>query len=102
MQTNLIDLRRTPKPSAEDLAGLSACLAQLVGEPFRFARVSYGDELTLHFGDTRPARSPKLNDRFLYGAYILFFRGYVMRPYMESLVGNATVPATCRLRWASG
>ena len=33
-------------------------------------RVSYGDELTLHFGDLRPARSPKLKAK-PYGAYIL-------------------------------
>jgi hypothetical protein len=60
--------------SETSTSGLLAYLAQLVGEPFRFARVSYGDELTLHFGDLRPARSPKLKDR-LYGAYILGVRG---------------------------
>jgi hypothetical protein len=48
-------------------------LLQLQGEPFRFFRFSYGDELTLHFGDLRPARSPKLKRR-LYGAYILGVR----------------------------
>lgn len=46
----------------------------MVGEPFRFARVSYGDELTLHFGDLRFARSPKLKHK-QYGAYILGVRG---------------------------
>ncbi len=53
---------------------LSVYLAQLVGEPFRFARVSYGDELNLHFGDLRPASSPLLKDK-LFGVYILGMRG---------------------------
>ncbi|HVC95183.1 MAG TPA: hypothetical protein VND64_15920 [Pirellulales bacterium] len=88
METNLIDLRRAPKPSEGNLAGLSAFLAQLVGEPFRFARVSYGDELTLHFGDTRPARSPKLRHRLLYGAYILGLRSspWVLKSGAEPVV----------------
>ena len=66
--TNLIDLRET-RAAADDLPGLQGCLAQLVGEPFRHARVSYGDELTLHFGDLRPAKSPKLAGK-AYGAYV--------------------------------
>src|SRR5438128_334047 len=70
MGTRLIDLRQAREPSSADLPGLLAHLAQLVGEPFRFVRVSYGDELTLHFGDLEPARSPKLKGK-LYGAYIL-------------------------------
>ena len=74
MGTNLIDLRQANGSSHDDLSGLSAYLCQLVGEPFRFARVSYGDELTLHFGDLRPARSPKLRHK-PYGAYVLGLRG---------------------------
>lgn len=74
MTVNLIDLRQAQKQSADDLPGLHAYLAPLVGEPFRFARVSYGDELTLHFGDLRPAKSPKLKKQ-LYGAYLLGLRG---------------------------
>lgn len=73
MTANLIDLRQGREAAPDYLPGLQAYLAQLVGEPFRFARVSYGDELTLHFGDLRPARSPKLKDR-LYGTYILGVR----------------------------
>lgn len=74
MGTNLIDLRQAQEPSQDNLSGLYAYLSQLVGEPFRFARVSYGDELTLHFGDLRQAKSPKLRHN-LYGSYILGLRG---------------------------
>ena len=74
MATNLIDLGHTRAPSHDDLPGLFADLTQLVGEPFRFARVSYGDELTLHFGDLEQARSVKLKDK-RYGAYILGVAG---------------------------
>ena len=74
METNLIDLSQEQKAFGADLPGLFGYLAQLVGEPFRFTRVSYGDELTLHFGDLRPARSPKLRDK-PYGAYIVGLRG---------------------------
>lgn len=74
MMIKLIDLG-VARPSAPgDIAGLNAHLAPLIGEPFRFARVSYGDELTLHFGDLREARSPKLKKK-LYGAYIVGMRG---------------------------
>jgi hypothetical protein len=87
MGTNLIDLRQAREPSHDDLPGLYAYLAQLVGEPFRFTRVSYGDELTLHFGDLRPAHSPKLKSK-RYGAYILGVRGssWVMKSGPESVV----------------
>jgi hypothetical protein len=91
MGANLIDLSQAGKPSPDDLLpGLHACLAQLVGEPFRFARVSYGDELTLHFGDLRPARSPKLKNKF-YGAYILGLRAspWVLKSDAEPVVLTA-------------
>ena len=71
MGTNLIDLRQ---PSHGSIADLSSQLSTWIGEPFRFARVSYGDELTLHFGDLRQAHSPKLREK-LYGTYILGLRG---------------------------
>ena len=93
MTANLIDLRNVRRESPDDFAGLQACLAQLIGEPFRLARVSYGDELTLHFGDLRPARSPKLNRR-PYGAFILGLRGsaWVLKSGSEPLVITAGVP----------
>ncbi len=92
MGANLIDLRQEQKASPDDLPGLYAHLAQLVGEPFRFARVSYGDELTLHFGDLRAARSPKLKHKF-YGAYILGLRAspWVLKPGAEPVVLTAGV-----------
>ena len=87
MGTNLIDMRQAQDTSRDDLSGLHGYLAQLVGEPFRFARISYGDELTLHFGDLRQARSPKLKHKF-YGATILGLRGssWGLKAGMEPLV----------------
>ncbi len=70
MTSQLLDMTRARPTDVGDLPGLRAALTSLVGEPFRFARVSYGDELTLHFGDLRPARSAKLK-KHLYGAYLL-------------------------------
>lgn len=64
------DIRtRTDDTAPDNLSDLQVYLAQLVGEPFRFARVSYGDELTLHFGDLRPSRSPKVGKFFLRGVH---------------------------------
>ena len=85
--TNLIDLRGTRAAIPGDLSGLQNYLAQLVGEPFRFARVSYGDELTLHFGDLRPAKSPKLKGK-PYGAYVFGARGspWIVKSGSHSLV----------------
>lgn len=87
MKTGLIEFRQVMGLSHDDLPGLQANLAELVGEPFQFARISYGDELTLHFGDLRPARSPKLREH-LYGAYILGLRGspWVLKSGLEPVV----------------
>jgi hypothetical protein len=92
MTTHLIDLRQPQDASTDNLSDLQAYLMQLVGEPFRFARVSYGDELTLHFGDLRPARSPKLRNK-PYGAYILGVRGspWVLKSGSEPLVLTAGI-----------
>lgn len=73
MTASLIDLSEPRRDSGDDPAALQAYLVPLVGEPFRFARVSYGDELTLHFGSLRPARSPKLAG-MQYGEYALGLR----------------------------
>src|SRR4051812_41074713 len=73
MTATLIDLRNAREAAPDNVPELQAYLAQLVGEPFRFARVSYGDELTLHFGDLGPARSPRLTKRPC-GAYVLGVR----------------------------
>lgn len=92
MTTNLIDLRDASRCSPDDFAALQAILAQLIGEPYRFARVSYGDELTLHFGDLRAAQSAKLHKR-LYGAFILGLRGspWILKSGSEPLVLTAGV-----------
>ncbi len=50
----------TVTPSITDDAILQRVLAQLVGLPFLFARPSYGEELTLHFGEARPMGHPSL------------------------------------------
>jgi hypothetical protein len=85
--TNLIDLRQPNQPVPGDLSGLQGSLAPLVGEPFRFARVSYGDEVTLHFGDLRPTVSAKL-PKHMYGAYLLGLRGsaWALKSGSEPLV----------------
>lgn len=92
MTPNLIDLRNVRRQSPDDFTGLQANLTPLVGEPFRLARVSYGDELTLHFGDLRPARSPKLK-RQPYGAFILGLRGsaWILKAGSEPLIVTAGV-----------
>jgi hypothetical protein len=92
MSTALIDLGRAREPSSDDLPALSSYLSQLVGEPFRFARESCGDELTLHFGDLSPARWPKLKGR-LYKEYILGPRAspWVLKSGPEPVVVNAGV-----------
>jgi hypothetical protein len=73
MPGSLVNLREKRQQSTEDISVLQGYLAQLIGEPFRLARVSYGDELTLHFGDLRPGHSPKIKNLF-YGDYILGVR----------------------------
>src|SRR4051812_16074990 len=72
--TGAIDLRGVYKPAGPDDASLRSYLSQLIGEPFLFARVSYGNELQLHFGTPREAKSPKLRNR-VRGSYILGVRG---------------------------
>ncbi len=64
------DLSRLP---TEEVRGLGVALAELVGQPFRFLKFSYGDELTIHFGDVRPGRASKLS-HLEFGAYILSLR----------------------------
>lgn len=73
MAVSLVDLQSADGASQSPVSVLAARVAQLVGEPFRFVRMSYGDELTIHFGDLRPASSPKLKGKE-YGAYILGVR----------------------------
>ncbi|MBA4067111.1 MAG: hypothetical protein C0501_26070 [Isosphaera sp.] len=70
----VIDLQGVHKPAGPDYDSLRSYLSQLIGEPFLFARVGYGDELTLHLGTPRDARNPKLRNR-VRGSYLLAVRG---------------------------
>ena len=67
-----IDLREIHSASSETEV-LLAYFQQLVGQPFLLCRVSYGDELSLHFGEPRPYRSPKLK-HLVKGSYVLGLR----------------------------
>jgi len=68
------DLRNPYQPSSGDISGLRACLQQLVGQPFLFFRLFYGDELIVHLGTPTESASPKLRNR-VRGSYVLTFRG---------------------------
>lgn len=64
-----VDLRSIEQ-NATDAALLQSYLQQLIGQPFLLLRFSYGDELSLHFGQSIPYPSPKMQHRFK-GSYIL-------------------------------
>jgi hypothetical protein len=70
MITSITNTHEPRQQLSPDLLGMAGHLLRLIGEPFKLARVSYGDELTLHFGELRRARSQNLKDK-MYGAYIL-------------------------------
>jgi hypothetical protein len=76
--THLIDLRGIRGPAVGELADLQGYLLQLEGQPFLFARVTYGDELSLHFGTPQEFRSPKIRRR-LRGSYVLTTRASAWR-----------------------
>ena len=65
----LVDLKET-RHDCPDLSGLQSLLKQLHGQPFRFFRVSYGDELRLHLGDLQGYSSPRMQGRSK-GAYMI-------------------------------
>ena len=66
---------RNPIHATGDLPGLQAVLIQqLVGEPFLFACLSYGDELVLHFGIPREYTLPRFGMQ-TEGSHILSVRG---------------------------
>jgi hypothetical protein len=68
-------LGSTDGVSLEVLKHLDAELeTALVGMPYLFARPSYGNELTLHFGSERAHVNPKLKGR-IRGTHILSVRG---------------------------
>ena len=68
-----VDFRGTAPRTPDDIRGLRPYLFQLVGEPFLFARESYGGELTLHFGqevELPPFRGRRVTE----GTHILTLR----------------------------
>lgn len=70
------DFRGTAPRTSGDVRGMRPYLAQLLGEPFLFARESYGDELTLHFGpevELPPFRGARRTE----GAHVLALRASV-------------------------
>jgi hypothetical protein len=62
--------------ASSDRDELELLLTQLIGKPFLFFRVSYGDELTLHFGSPRPYPNPKLKGHTK-GSFILGVRASI-------------------------
>jgi hypothetical protein len=77
--TAKIDLRDEQTKSTDPVL-LQVHLQQLVGEPFLHFRLSYGEELCLHFGQPREYTSPRLR-HLVKGSYILATRasGWVLR-----------------------
>ncbi|MFO0938886.1 MAG: hypothetical protein U0798_20475 [Gemmataceae bacterium] len=65
-----------PPPVERDLLlpWINASLMKLIGEKYLFPRMSYGGELTLHFGELCKPKSLKLKD-LSNGTFILGVRG---------------------------
>jgi hypothetical protein len=68
----LVDLKEE-RFECTDLPDLAALVKQLLGRPFQFFRISYGDELRLHLGDLRAYSNPKLQG-MVRGTYIVSAR----------------------------
>lgn len=75
MKATVVDLKQSrqhPLLGQSDIRDLQSVIAQLIGEPFLFARLGYADELTLHFGTPRLAKHPRLRAKGVrYGSYLL-------------------------------
>lgn len=90
MTTTRLDLRSPQSRDGVADDELRSFLAQVLGEPFRFARFSYADELTLHFGRLRPGRSRAMRDH-TFGTYIFGLRASSW--LLKSARGRALVAA---------
>jgi hypothetical protein len=100
----LIDLKET-RSECSDLSDLNALLKQLVGQPFLFFRVSYGDELRLHLGDLQGYSNPRMQGRTR-GSYIVGARAsswivssasqHVLLTSGDEGAGRSETPATAR------
>jgi hypothetical protein len=100
----LIDLRET-RHECPDRSDLQALLQQLVGQPFLFFRVSYGDELRLHLGEVQGYSNPKVQGRTR-GSYIIGARAsglivfsaprHLLVTSGDGEAGRSETPATAR------
>jgi hypothetical protein len=72
---------------SDDPRELHSLLRQLMGQPFLFFRVSYGDELTLHLGEAKGYSHPRMKGRHK-GSYILGARAshWYLRPDSEPVM----------------
>ena len=68
----LIDLAKT-RLDSDDANDLRSLLKQLINQPFVAFRVSYGDELQIHLGETHLSKHPKGREMML-GVYIVTTR----------------------------
>jgi hypothetical protein len=72
MSMVVADLKQLRQSTQANLPDLGPILAQLIGEPFLFARLGYAGELTVHFGVPRPADHPRLLAKGMqYGSHML-------------------------------
>ncbi|HET6882360.1 MAG TPA: hypothetical protein VFI31_19500 [Pirellulales bacterium] len=85
-----LDVRGVQQESS-DAAALRGYLQPLVGEPFLQARFSYGDELTLHFGQPRKPQSRELVT-LEEGSFIVAARGSAW--YFKTANGPTIIMAT--------
>ena len=84
----------SPGISPELLKHLSETLTTIQGLPYLFARSSYGDELTLHFGTERGYNHPKLSGK-VRGTHVLNVRGsaWLLRSGIKPvMVGSGVYP----------
>ena len=69
------------------LGEFRALLRQLLGQPFLFFRISYGDELTVHLGESREYPHPKMRRRRK-GSHVLGARAsaWYFRPSSQPIM----------------
>lgn len=91
---SMVNLNTTRERSSDALE-LRAYLQQLVGQPLLFIRFSYGDELTLHFGQPLKYKSSKLAN-LSRGSYIIGARAsfWLLRTHVPAAVVIGTSSAS--------